>query len=860
MNNTACLLAISTALSVAAVAGEPGFASKPAAKKAGGKVVISFAVKAPTDVEVSILDAGGKVVRRLAAGVLGTKAPKPFKPGLSQSIEWNGKDDAGKIVTGAKVRVSLGMRPKLDKIIGWSGQKLGGVRGLVTGPDGTLYVHHGGALLAHRDHFMITAFDKDGKYLRQVFPGPADLPAEKRKGWPRIKLDDGAELPIIWHLLPRTTYPGVILSRRTFPVITKDGRYVSLLAARGDKNADLRGGRGLFILGTDGSVPANMLGPEVCPRVGGFGHIALSPDEKYVYATGFVSTGKKGKGPQNVVYRLSLDASEKSKVFIGGELYKTGSGKTGFNDPQGIATDKDGNIYVSDYGNNRVAVFTPKGKYLDEIKVERPDTVHVSQKTGAVYVIQIKAHKKDFKNGHWGVAAHNWWATKVIKFGGLNDKTEKASWTNNLRTRYGGGGYMALDESGQDTVLWVSGMSYGGGPLMKFVDKGGELKLLGKPITDLARSRKEVGLAYIADVAVLGDKVLTQHPSFSNNNPSSLVFSAETGKPTGRYTPLKADGKKKENVWSLHYGEVTSGADGNMYYHSKSNIIRRYDSSGKRLPFFPAKAADKKTDGFLTGMWHGHTRGAGLFIDQQGTIYVPAGTGNRKLDDMKVKVIGADGKVRNECAVHVQNSRMGGIVADSRGNIYIGAQCAPKKSRIPKWFAGKLPKDSPARHPSIDYKNYATLFKFPPTGGAIKLDPQGTWTGVAQYKHKSLSVEKALWTRRIGYVGSHGKELGCHCETTRFDIDGYDRLFAPDLFRFRIYVLDTNGNEITHFGSYGNMDSRGAGSPVPTPEIPFAWPLSVECGNDKIYVADVINKRIVAAKFEFAASEECAIR
>jgi hypothetical protein len=61
-------------------------------------------------------------------------------------------------------------------------------------------------------------------------------------------------------------------------------------------------------------------------------------------------------------------------------------------------------------------------------------------------------------------------------------------------------------------------------------------------------------------------------------------------------------------------------------------------------------------------------------------------------------------------------------------------------------------------------------------------------------------VPDPSWTRRIGYVGSHGKELGCHCETTRFDIDGYDRLFAPDIFRFRVCVLDSAGNEITHFG------------------------------------------------------------
>ena len=30
---------------------------------------------------------------------------------------------------------------------------------------------------------------------------------------------------------------------------------------------------------------------------------------------------------------------------------------------------------------------------------------------------------------------------------------------------------------------------------------------------------------------------------------------------------------------------------------------------------------------------------------------------------------------------------------------------------------------------------------------------------------------------------------------SRFDLDGFDRLFAPDIFRFRICVFDTEGNE-----------------------------------------------------------------
>ena len=86
------------AVPTAEVAGGVAFAKKPSAERIGGKVKISFAVSAPTDVEVAILDARGKAVRHLAAGVLGARAapPLPLRKGLSQSLEWDMTDDFGR--------------------------------------------------------------------------------------------------------------------------------------------------------------------------------------------------------------------------------------------------------------------------------------------------------------------------------------------------------------------------------------------------------------------------------------------------------------------------------------------------------------------------------------------------------------------------------------------------------------------------------------------------------------------------------------------------------------------------------------------------------------------------------------------
>jgi flagellar hook assembly protein FlgD len=89
------------------------FTQGPEASLQGGKITVAFTVSAATDVEVAIVDTPGIIVRHLAAGVLGGtyNPPEPLVPGLSQTIEWDGKDDYGNwAVNGPyRVRVRLGV-------------------------------------------------------------------------------------------------------------------------------------------------------------------------------------------------------------------------------------------------------------------------------------------------------------------------------------------------------------------------------------------------------------------------------------------------------------------------------------------------------------------------------------------------------------------------------------------------------------------------------------------------------------------------------------------------------------------------------------------------------------------------------
>src|SRR5512136_2735754 len=123
-----------------ASAGEVTFTAKPTAAKDGDKVKIAFTVSAPTDVEVAVLGADGKVVRHLAAGVLGAKnpPPEPLKAGLAQEIIWDGKDDFGKPAAGVKVRVRAGTGVKFGRLIGNS-PYLTAVQAVTCDEEGNVY-------------------------------------------------------------------------------------------------------------------------------------------------------------------------------------------------------------------------------------------------------------------------------------------------------------------------------------------------------------------------------------------------------------------------------------------------------------------------------------------------------------------------------------------------------------------------------------------------------------------------------------------------------------------------------------------------------------------------------------------------
>ncbi|MHC4914878.1 MAG: SMP-30/gluconolactonase/LRE family protein, partial [Planctomycetota bacterium] len=361
-----------------AIAGEVKFSKKPTATRAGDKVVISFALAGPTDVAVEVLGREGKIVRHLGGASLAAKnPPPPFKPGLSQAIEWDGRDDRGKKAEGGpfSVRVRLGLKAEFDRFIGWTQSPPLGydlVNALVVTPDRKIYVISisRDAPRSGRSENRIVVLSPEGKYLKTLYPYPATMDPAKLRGVDFMSAEKNRLQPRVYDRVCVSTLPQMRAVNRQTMDVTSDGRLV--FASGWGTELYSFGPRALMVMKTDGSIPRERLdGPNFGPGTSsgvkaGYTHLALSPDEKSVYLCGLAAS-RYGKH-ENVVYRAGLGIKDKPQVIFG-KPGQAGSGKDGLNEPRGIGVDGKGRVYISDFGNHRIVVLEPSGEYAGEIPV-----------------------------------------------------------------------------------------------------------------------------------------------------------------------------------------------------------------------------------------------------------------------------------------------------------------------------------------------------------------------------------------------------------------------------------------------------------------------------------------------------------
>ncbi len=838
-----CLVVVGILLSCGvALGGEAKFASKPKATRDGKDTKISFAVSAETDVEVAILDAGGNIVRHLAAGVLGKKAPKPLVPGLRQTLTWDGKDDHGAKLSGGnfRVRVSLGMRPVFDKIFGYQPNTLGQrVPGLAVGPGGEAFVLN----VARHLHVgfgspVCQVLDASGKYKRTIMPYRANCFPEKVKDFGILDLGEKGKHPFMpaGHLKSVYPFAGELLYQK--PAVASDGRMIIC--------ADVKGrGPSLVAVSTrDGGAPE---GGALGPLLGKKGLLAsacmaASPDGKKVYVSGLGSKNKRQFLPRHAVYAAAW--SEKTIKPLIGKPEKPGKGETSLNAPHGVAVDGSGNIYVADRGNNRIAIFSAEGKFKSSLSVEEPYLIDVVAKTGEIFVLAgdppdriVKF--KDMKQAKPVYEAQVPWVRKRVK-----GKREKYS-------------VFAAGASAHGAVVWVGAANqWSRFRLLRFAEKGGKL---GAP----EEKGKGMGLVSCRDIHVdrKREEIFVQNQTSMGTSPMPLM--RMNGK-TGAIQKTFANKRVSCFTW---------GADGYFYtvpYPGSTNFcVFRFDRDFKPAPF-KGRDSNRTEPVALPHRYSQHMMGRGLAVAHDGTIYMLHETGKGVHQANAISVWEPGGKLRKKRFVSILSQVSLSPRLDPSGNVYIGDPVRPTGQVVPPEMQGKVDtakvkwysKFCSNAYPLM----YGSILKFGPKGG------EGIGKGVAGKKaivayDLAVGVDGPLWSYfGVGPIpATHGPYghyvLGaCSCESMRFDVDGWGRVFAPDAGRFRVVMLDTAGNKIGSFGAYANQDSYGPKSPVPTSHVPLGFPICAGVSDRAVYVGDILNRRLVRVKLAYAAQETCAVR
>jgi hypothetical protein len=872
-------------------AGRATFTAQPKVEKSGAQWKVTFAVSAATDVEVAVLGQGGKIVRHLAAGLLGPNAPAPLtKDALSQELVWDGQDDLGRPVTApARVRVRLGTTPQFDRILAWDGNTLpGSVIGLVVGQDGEVFV----LCSAGSGATEMRVFDRNGKYRRTIMPYPANLAAERVLAIGQLTVG-GERLPLVYNAHGGNTYPLTAGMRKQQLAWNPKG-FVMMVSAVG--TIEEHGPpRHLLALSPDGGAPTGygFLGPEYEEArgfLGGagdvdghFDHLAVSPDGESIYFAPSVWRF------HHAVFRLKWNEPGKvgmEEGFVGWD-WVPGSDDGHLNDPQGLAVDKAGNLYVCDRGNHRVMVFTPKGALLAKFAVDYPEQIAVHPETGAIYVASkdrgTSGRKVDVSN--MSQAEYDAWRARERERAARRPKPGPSA----LRTFSPLGpesprevakldldvDLMAIDPSSAPAKLWVTTR----GNLVPITDQGAALDI-GAPVNN------RNGL---------------NSPAFITADPERnrlLVRELWTGMPN---KPIKTVNLKTGAKASfLSVTEVALAPDGTIWAmgtYGKNNMLR-FNPDGSPLNF-----QNTTTNQAIIGRWDSYGPDVGVrghAVTLQGDCYVirsnKRGIGERGIG-CRVDVIGPDGRKKGTILDGIGYADCG-IGVDAKGNIYLGTNVKTAEQPYPREFASVLPANgwvwwSGRRRPwsNMYYNPYlyhwGSVFKFGPEGGGfyglslprykpgdggveaspfvfLEKGPADSPIYKTGYLAKEVKVAGAQWRYPgVGPVPTSDVSWGdpsCCCITSRLAVDLFGRVYAPDVFRFSVQMLDTNGNQVHRIGRYGNADSAGPKSAVPEPAIAFAWPAFVAVAGDEVYVSDPGNRRITVVRLDYDATAEARVQ
>ncbi len=847
------------------------FAAKPSVTRRGDNVTITFTSKGYCDVTVAVENAEGKIIRHLACGVLGVNAPPPFKKNsLEQVILWDGKDDRGIYIDdkdALTVRVSLGLKPRFERTHYWSPHKrISNLAPLlVAAPEG-VYVFEGLGV----DHLRL--FDHDGNYVRTIYPFPANKIDQvvdiQRHKFPQ----DGANLPL------KVGYEQATLLTSGSSAWGGGGHAggfgaTAMATHQGKIALAFHKLNRLASDGTSGGLPVQ--GPSVSfeVRIGrqrkqvvGPTSIAFSPDGKTLYMTGFIWKTGAYLGHANcfhVVKRMEYAKQDPPTVFAGVE--KTDDGFGAGNDrlcvPTCVACDPKGRVYVADYINNRIQIFSPGGKHLKTIPVRYPATIKIHPKTGEIWAFSwpmIGPSGRVMRDRKFDPRRV---LPTVTRLGTFERPKKPELEPLPAVSASGRGGWIAtggqmykatVDFYAKEPAFWLVGRkatvslaeaNWMGGA-GQWAHLGGWIKRgvrLCRWKDDKWRVVRDFGkIAYRKVKRVTPSSFSRQRLVVNPATGIVYICEEQTGAGKSFYSVMTLDperGKLRERRLPFDAEDIIFDIEGRAYLKTDREVMRfdpqtwrevpwdygeervvvRFASSGS-IPSTPAIAA-LPIPGRRPVWWHS----SGMWISPKGHLAVVCNISKKpKTRSPKDKYF--SGGVNKAYSPMIYPGRTGsrvihifdkhghtvwkdalpgltnadGIGIDNDDNLYVMV-AAPRILDGKRYFNEKS----------------ETVIKVKPGAArllsigraSVKLTEQlrpKRHPDITKYGMSTTWVEGAEWY--YGGVGYGGQGGSCTCWHSRFQMDYLGRSFAPEVRRYKVAVLDAAGNLILRVGKYGNVD------------------------------------------------------
>ena len=105
---------------------------------------------------------------------------------------------------------------------------------------------------------------------------------------------------------------------------------------------------------------------------------AVSPDGKWIYLAGYIG--------KYFVQKIAFQKDGVMELFAGKADGSRGQGDKEFDGVASVACDAAGRVYVADYCNDRIQVFSDKGEFLKSIKTPSPNLIQIDPNNGDIYV------------------------------------------------------------------------------------------------------------------------------------------------------------------------------------------------------------------------------------------------------------------------------------------------------------------------------------------------------------------------------------------------------------------------------------------------------------------------------------------